>query len=165
MQSSYYREQGFKLYHGDSIKLLESFPPETFDMIFADPPYFLSSGSFTCQNGKRVSVKKGQWDLSNGHKANFEFHQNWINACRRVLKPNGTIWISGTYHSIYQCGFALQLLGFHILNDVAWFKPNVAPNLSCRFFTASHETLIWARNFIQKFKYAINFQYKFSYSI
>jgi len=76
---------------------------------------------------------------------NFEFHRAWIAACRRVLKPNGTIWISGTYHSIYQCGFALGSEGFHILNDIAWFKPNAAPNLSCRFFTASHETLIWAR--------------------
>lgn len=92
-----------------------------------------------------VSVKKGDWDLTNGLKKNFEFHLNWIKACRRVLKPSGTIWISGTYHSIYQCGFALQMNKFHLLNDIAWFKPNAAPNLSCRFFTASHETLIWAR--------------------
>jgi len=114
-------------------------------MIFADPPYFLSSGSFTCQNGKMVSVKKGNWDLSNGTRKNFEFHRRWLSACRRILKPNGTIWVSGTYHSIYQCGVALEINKFHILNDIAWFKPNASPNLSCRFFTASHETLIWAR--------------------
>ncbi|MEK7511715.1 MAG: DNA methyltransferase [Patescibacteria group bacterium] len=145
MQKSYFQKPSFKLYHGDCIEVLNDFPPNIFDMIFADPPYFLSSGSFTCQNGKMVSVKKGDWDLSNGHQANFDFHQAWINACKRVLKPNGTIWISGTYHSIYQCGFALQLSGYHLLNDIAWFKPNASPNLSCRFFTASHETLIWAR--------------------
>lgn len=145
MQKPYYSKPNFKLYQGDSINLLANFPPNIFDMIFADPPYFLSSGSFTCQNGKMVSVKKGNWDISNGHQENFDFHKNWIKACHRVLKPNGTIWISGTYHSIYQCGFALQLSGFHILNDIAWFKPNAAPNLSCRFFTASHESLIWAR--------------------
>ncbi|MDD5144858.1 MAG: site-specific DNA-methyltransferase [Candidatus Pacebacteria bacterium] len=126
-------------------------------MIFADPPYFLSSGSFTCQNGKRVSVKKGEWDLSNGTKKNFEFHYEWIKACKRVLKPGGTIWISGTYHSIYQCGFALEINKFHSLNDIAWFKPNASPNLSCRFFTASHETLLWARK-DAKGKHTFNYE-------
>lgn len=92
-----------------------------------------------------VSVKKADWDLSNGMTKNFEFHRSWIRECRRVLRSNGTIWISGTYHSIYQCGFALEVENFHFLNDIAWFKPNAAPNLSCRFFTASHETLLWAR--------------------
>jgi len=126
-------------------------------MVFADPPYFLSSGSFTCQNGKMVSVKKADWDLSNGIKKNFEFHLAWIEAVRRVLKPSGTIWISGTYHSIYQCGFALEMRHFHPLNDVAWFKPNASPNLSCRFFTASHETLLWARK-DKKAKHTFNYR-------
>lgn len=126
-------------------------------MIFADPPYFLSSGSFTCQNGKMVSVKKGDWDLSNGVKNNFDFHRTWIRECKRVLKPNGTIWISGTYHSIYQCGFALQAEKYHILNDIAWFKPNASPNLSCRYFTASHETLVWARK-EKKAKHKFNYK-------
>ncbi len=145
MIKPYYEKPRFTLYHANSLELLKEFPEQSVDMIFADPPYFLSSGSFTCQNGKMVSVKKGDWDLSNGTQKNFEFHLEWIKGCRRVLKFNGTIWISGTYHSIYQCGFALQVNQFHILNDIAWFKPNAAPNLSCRFFTASHETLIWAR--------------------
>ncbi len=114
-------------------------------MIFADPPYKLSNGGFTCHAGKRASVNKGGWDASKGIEEDFRFHLNWIKACRRVLKPEGTIWISGTYHSIYACGFALQRAGFHILNDIAWYKPNASPNLSCRYFTASHETLIWAR--------------------
>jgi len=145
MQNSYYEEPRFKLYHADCLDILAELPENSIDMIFADPPYFLSSGSFTCQNGKMVSVKKGDWDLSNGTKKNFQFHGEWIKACRRVLKPNGTIWVSGTYHSIYQCGVALEVNKFHILNDISWFKPNASPNLSCRFFTASHETLIWAR--------------------
>lgn len=152
----YFCDGNFVLYNADCLNVLSQLPENSIDMIFADPPYFLSSGSFTCQNGKMVSVKKGDWDLSNGLKKNFDFHLSWISACRRVLKPSGTIWISGTYHSIYQCGFALQMEGFHILNDVAWFKPNAAPNLSCRFFTASHETLVWARK-DKKAKHTFNY--------
>lgn len=145
MQKAYFSKKGFDLYHGDCVKVLEDFPSNYFDMIFADPPYMLSNGGFTVHAGKMVSVNKGDWDRSKGVQNDFGFHMNWIEACRRVLKPNGTIWISGTYHSIYACGFALQLHGYKILNDIAWFKPNASPNLSCRYFTASHETLIWAR--------------------
>jgi site-specific DNA-methyltransferase (adenine-specific) len=157
MINPYYEKPKFKLYKANCLDLLAELPENSVDMIFADPPYFLSSGSFTCQNGKMVSVKKGDWDLSNGLKKNFYFHLDWINACRRVLKPQGTIWISGTYHSIYQCGFALQVAGFRILNDIAWFKSNASPNLSCRFFTASHETLIWARK-DQKAKHLFDYE-------
>lgn len=153
----YKKQKNFALYHGDCLEELKRFPENYFDMIFADPPYFLSSGSFSCQNGKMVSVKKGDWDLSKGFQDDFNFHLNWIKECRRVLKPQGTIWISGTYHSIYQCGFILQNTKYHILNDIAWFKPNAAPNLSCRFFTASHETLIWARK-DKKAKHTFNYQ-------
>jgi site-specific DNA-methyltransferase (adenine-specific) len=137
--------KGHVLIQGDSLKILPTLIPESVDMIFADPPYNLSNGGFTCHAGRAVSVNKGDWDKSKGVEKDFEFHRKWIRACRDVLKPNGTIWISGTYHSIYACGFALQLEGYHILNDIAWFKPNASPNLSCRYFTASHETLIWAR--------------------
>lgn len=157
MQKPYYKKPKFTLYQADSLELLAQLPENSVDMIFADPPYFLSSGSFTCQNGKMVSVKKGDWDLTNGTKKNFEFHLAWIEACKRVLKPNGTIWISGTYHSIYQCGFALQVNKYHILNDIAWLKPNASPNLSCRFFTASHETIIWARK-DKKAKHTFNYK-------
>ena len=145
MIKPYFKRNNFTLYHNDCLKILEAIPENSVDMIFADPPYFLSNGGFTCKNGRMVSVDKGKWDVTNGLKKDFEFHLEWIKACHRVLKPGGTIWISGTYHSIYQCGFALQVNKFHILNDIAWFKPNASPNLSCRFFTASHETLIWAR--------------------
>jgi site-specific DNA-methyltransferase (adenine-specific) len=145
MDKPYYKKPGFVLYKADTLKFLDKLPADSIDMIFADPPYFLSSGSFTCQSGRRASVKKGDWDMGKGIKNNYEFHLAWIKACRRLLKPNGTIWVSGTYHSIYQCGFALQMNNFHLLNDIVWFKPNASPNLSCRFFTASHETLLWAK--------------------
>ena len=141
----YYEKPKFKLFNANCIDVLAKLPENSVDMVFADPPYLLSNGGFTVHAGRRVSVNKGEWDKSNGLKKDFEFHLKWIKAIRRILKPHGTIWISGTYHSIYQCGFALQDSGFHILNDIAWFKPNASPNLSCRYFTASHETLIWAR--------------------
>lgn len=155
-QRPYYNNPKFKLYHADCLDVLASIPENSIDMVFADPPYLLSNGGFTVHAGKRTSVNKGEWDKSNGLKKDFEFHLNWIKAVRRVLKPSGTIWISGTYHSIYQCGFALQAAGFHILNDISWFKPNASPNLSCRFFTASHETLIWARK-DKKAKHVFNY--------
>ncbi len=145
MKNIFYNKDNIVLYNEDCFDVMSKFLDNSFDMIFADPPYFLSNGSFTCKNGKMVSVKKGDWDLGKDIEENFNFHLNWLKECRRILKPNGTLWVSGTYHSIYQCGFALQLLGYHILNDIAWLKPNASPNLSCRFFTASHETLIWAR--------------------
>lgn len=132
------------LYLGDCLKILAALPEASIDMIFADPPYNLSNGGYTVHAGKRVSVHKGDWDKSAGVETDFDFHYQWIEACRRVLKPDGTIWISGTYHSIYACGFALQLQGWRLLNDIAWYKPNAAPNLGCRMFTASHETIIWA---------------------
>lgn len=156
-QKPYFSKGDFVLYKSDCLKILERLPENSIDMIFADPPYLLSNGGFTVHAGKRVSVNKGEWDKSNGLKKDFEFHLGWIEACRRVLKPNGTIWISGTYHSIYQCGFALQVAGFHILNDISWFKPNASPNLSCRYFTASHETVLWARKY-KKAKHIFNYK-------
>lgn len=158
MQKPYFKKGNFKLYKANCLDVLEKLPENSVDMIFADPPYNLSNGGFTVHAGRRVSVNKGEWDKSAGLKKDFEFHLEWIKACRRVLKPEGTIWISGTYHSIYQCGFALQVANFHILNDVSWFKPNASPNLSCRFFTASHETLIWARK-DKKAKHTFNYDW------
>ena len=153
----YFSTKDFALYNKNCLELLEELPENSIDMIFADPPYNLSNGGFTVHAGKRVSVNKGKWDVSKGLKDDFEFHLKWIQACRRVLKPGGSIWISGTYHSIYACGFALQLEKFHILNDVSWFKPNGSPNLSGRYFTASHETLIWARK-DSKAKHTFNYK-------
>ncbi len=152
----YYEKPGFKLYQANCLDLLASLPENSVDMIFADPPYNLSNGGITVHAGRMVSVNKGDWDKSKGFKDDYDFHYKWMEACRRVLKPHGTLWVSGTYHSIYQCGHALQSLGYHILNDVAWFKPNASPNLSCRYFTASHETLIWARK-DKKAKHVFNY--------
>ena len=156
MQEPYFEKPGFKLFQANCLDLLAELPENSVDMVFADPPYLLSNGGFTVHAGRRVNVNKGEWDKSNGLKKDFEFHLDWIQAARRVLKQHGTIWISGTYHSIYQCGFALQVAKFHILNDISWFKPNASPNLSCRFFTASHETLIWARK-DKKAKHTFNY--------
>jgi site-specific DNA-methyltransferase (adenine-specific) len=152
----YYEKDRLCLYNDDCLEVLARIPEDSIDMIFADPPYMLSNDGFTCQNGRMVAVNKGKWDKSKGFDTDLAFHEQWIAACHRVLKPEGTIWISGTYHSIYQCGFLLQKQGFHILNDIAWFKPNAAPNLSCRFFTASHETLLWARK-DKKSKHTFNY--------
>lgn len=135
----------YRLYHGNCLHILKEIPDESVDMIFADPPYNLSNNGMTCKGGKMVSVNKGEWDKSQGIEADYAFHYEWLKECQRVLKQNGTLWVSGTYHSIYACGHAMQKLGYHVLNDICWFKPNASPNLSCRFFTASHETLIWAR--------------------
>jgi site-specific DNA-methyltransferase (adenine-specific) len=153
----YFLDNDFVLYNGDSMNILAQLPENSIDMIFADPPYNLSNGGFTVHAGKMVSVNKGNWDVSKGFQDDYEFHYRWMEACRRVLKPEGTLWVSGTYHSIYQCGHALQSLGYHILNDIAWFKPNASPNLSGRFFTASHETLIWARK-DKKAKHTFNYK-------
>lgn len=157
IKNAYYKTDDFVLFQADSIDFLKKLPENSIDMIFADPPYNLSNGGFTVHAGKRVSVNKGKWDVSKGVDEDFDFHARWINECYRVLKPAGTIWISGTYHSIYQCGYALQLLGLKILNDITWYKPNASPNLSGRYFTASHETLLWARK-DQKAKHTFNYQ-------
>lgn len=133
------------LYQGDAARVLSTFKAELFDVIFADPPYKLSNNGTTCHAGKRVSVNKGVWDKSCGIERDQRFQEEWISACARVLKKNGSLWISGTYHNIFTCGYTLLKSGWHILNDIIWFKPNAAPNLACRMFTASHETLIWAR--------------------
>jgi len=152
----YFIKDNFVLYHGDSINILNQLAENSIDMIFADPPYNLSNGGFSVHAGRMVSVNKGYWDVSRGFQDDYAFHYRWLEACKRVLKPHGTLWVSGTYHSIYQCGHALQSLGYHILNDISWFKPNASPNLSCRFFTASHETIIWARK-DKKAKHIFNY--------
>ncbi len=95
-QKPYFSKDNFVLYHGDSLKILDQLPENSIDMIFADPPYNLSNGGFTCHAGRAVSVNKGEWDKSKGLDKDFEFHLNWITLCRKALKPQGTIWISGT---------------------------------------------------------------------
>ncbi len=141
----YFSADNFKLFLANNLEIMKNLPCESIDMIFADPPYMLSNGGTSVHAGKRVSVNKGSWDSSQGIDCDFDFQLEWINATRRILKPNGTIWISGTMHSIFQCGFALQKTGYHIINDISWYKPNAAPNLACRSFAHAHETLLWAK--------------------
>lgn len=157
VKKPFHQSEEFTLHHGDSIKLMNSLPAESVDMIFADPPYYLSNGGITVKSGKMVSVNKADWDKSKGVDEDYTFHESWIKAAKRVLKPHGTLWISGTYHSIYLCGHVLQLDGFKILNDITWFKPNAAPNISCRYFTASHETVLWVKK-DAKAKHTFNYK-------
>lgn len=151
-------DKRFALYNGDCLALMPQFPDESFDLIFADPPYFLSNGGITCHAGKMVSVNKGKWDQSKGFEANYDFTRRWIAACRRLLKPNGSIWISGTSHIIHIVGCCLDELGYKILNDITWVKTNPPPNLSCRYFTHATETILWAgrdKNCRHKFNYPL----------
>jgi site-specific DNA-methyltransferase (adenine-specific) len=146
-----------KIYQGDCLEILAAIPENTVDLIFADPPYFLSNDGITCHAGKMVSVNKGQWDRSRGPDMNHEFNRAWLAACQRVLKPNGTLWVSGTAHVIHSVGFAMQQLGMKLLNDITWVKPNPPPNLSCRYFTHATETLIWAAK-SKKSKHTFNYK-------
>ena len=140
-----FSKPGVRVYEGDAMKVLQELPAESVDMIFSDPPYGLSNGGMSVHAGRRVSVNKGAWDKSRGVEADFAFHQEWISACVWVCNQTEPFWVSGTYHSIYACGFALQLGGWHVWNEICWYKPNAPPHLACRMFAASHETLIWAR--------------------
>jgi site-specific DNA-methyltransferase (adenine-specific) len=136
------------LYHADCLEFMDALIDRCsdglFDLIFADPPYFLSNGGITCQAGRMVSVNKGTWDRSSGPEKDHAFNLDWLTKCQKLLKPNGTIWVSGTHHAIHSVGFAMQILGYKILNEIVWEKPNPPPNLSCRYFTHSTETIIWA---------------------
>jgi len=104
-----------------------------------------------------VKVDKGDWDRSKGAEENHNFNLAWLERCQKVLKPNGTIWVTGTHHVIFSVGYAMQQLGFKILNDIAWEKPNPPPNLSCRYFTHSTETVIWAAK-NEKTKHKFNYK-------
>lgn len=151
---------GAYLYQANCLEIMDmiikKYPNGCFDMIFADPPYFLSNGGITCHAGKMVKVHKGDWDKSKGADVNHEFNRQWLSRCQRLLKPNGTIWVSGTMHVIYSIGFAMQQLGYKMLNDIIWEKPNPPPNLACRYFTHSTETVLWAAK-SEKSKHCFNY--------
>lgn len=149
----YYETEDAILMCGDSFNLLPLFPDESIDMIFADPPYFLSNDGITCQSGKQASVNKGNWDKGLTIEEKHAFNRRWLHECRRLLKPQGTIWISGTMHNIYSIGMALEQEGYKILNNITWEKRNPPPNLSCRYFTHSTETVLWARPHQKKSHY------------
>lgn len=153
----YYNNDSFKLLHGDALLLLKKMEPQSVDMIFADPPYFLSGDGISCSGGKMVSVNKGEWDKKVGIKEKHKFNRKWIKLCYQVLKDNGTIWISGTMHNIYSIGMALEEEGFKIINNITWKKLNPPPNISCRFFVHSTETILWAKKDLKKNKHKFNY--------
>lgn len=147
----------FSLINGDTFKVLKKIEDKTFDIIFADPPYFLSNNGITCSGGKMISVNKGDWDKSLTLKEKHSFNKRWIKECYRILKDTGTIWISGTLHNIYSIGMALEESGFKILNNITWQKTNPPPNLACKTFTHSTETILWARKDLKNVKYTFNY--------
>ena len=132
---TYYQSEkrDFVLAHGDCFKLLKEFDFK-FDMIFADPPYFLSNGGISLQSGKVACVNKGNWDKGKSQEDMMAFNMEWLRLCRDKLKDNGTIWISGTYHNIFSVANCLTELGYKILNVITWEKTNPPVNISCRYF-------------------------------
>ena len=157
MTKPYYNKDRAILVHANTFDFLSKMKPESMDMIFADPPYFLSNGGFSNSGGNVVSVNKGEWDKVSGLEEKHDFNRRWIRLAKQVLKPNGTIWISGSFHNIYSVGMALEQEGFKILNNITWQKTNPAPNLSCRYFTHSTETILWARKDDKKVKHYYNY--------
>ena len=154
----YYKNKDFKLIQGDSLLVLKKIEPKSIDMIFADPPYFLSGDGISCSAGKMISVKKGAWDEKINIKEKHKFNRKWIRLCKEILKDNGTIWISGTMHNIYSIGMALEEEGFKIINNITWRKLNPPPNISCRAFVHSTETILWAKKDIKKYKHKFNYE-------
>ena len=134
----------FTLVIGDCVSILESFNFK-FDMIFADPPYFLSNGGISVSSGKVVCVDKGNWDKAPSQGYIDEFNNKWLSACKDKLKDDGTIWISGTHHNIFSVAVQLSDLGFKILNVVTWNKTDPPDNISHRVFKHSAEYIIWAK--------------------
>ncbi|MHC5268422.1 DNA-methyltransferase [Enterococcus sp. LJL98] len=158
MTNIFYQEKKTILILDDTLLFLKKMKSDSIDMIFADPPYFLSNGGFSNSGGKRVSVDKGEWDKIDSLEKKHRFNSEWIKEAKRILKPNGTIWITGTFHNIYSVGMALEEQKFKILNNITWQKTDPAPNLSCRMFTHSAENIIWAK----KGKYS---QHYFNYNL
>lgn len=146
MIQSFYKSpnKDFTLMKGDCVETLSNFK-FYFDMVFADPPYFLSGGGITCQDGEIVCVNKGDWDKPKTPEKMDVFNLQWLTSVREHMKDNATIWISGTHHNIFSVQQQLLKLGFKILNVITWNKTNPPPNISCRYFTYSTEFIIWAR--------------------
>ena len=146
MIPSYYKSSNndFTLIQGDCVETMSKFK-FGFDMVFADPPYFLSGGGISCQSGEVVCVDKGVWDKPSTPEEMDAFNFRWLSACRDHMKNNATIWISGTHHNIFSVQQQLIKLGFKILNVITWAKTNPPPNISCRYFSYSTEFIIWAR--------------------
>ena len=147
-----------KIIKGDSLEELKKIPSETFDLIFADPPYNLQLKSeLTRPDRSKVSAVNDKWDQFENFKKYDDFTYEWLSECKRILKKDGAIWVIGSYHNIFRVGTVIQNLGFWILNDVIWNKNNPMPNFRGTRFTNAHETLIWASK-SEKSKYTFNYQ-------
>ena len=147
-----------KIINGDCIKELKKIPDESFDLIFADPPYNLQlKNKLIRPDRSKVNAVNDEWDKFESFKSYDQFTINWLKECKRILKKNGSIWIIGSYHNIFRVGAKIQDLGFWILNDVIWNKNNPMPNFRGTRFTNAHETLIWASK-NKNSKYTFNYQ-------
>ena len=147
-----------QIINGDSLEELKKIPSETFDLVFADPPYNLQlKGELTRPDRSKVSAVNDKWDQFENFKKYDDFTYAWLAECKRILKKDGAIWVIGSYHNIFRVGTAIQNLGFWILNDVIWNKNNPMPNFRGTRFTNAHETLIWASK-NKSSKYTFNYQ-------
>jgi modification methylase len=144
---------------GDCIAALERLPEESVDLVFADPPYNLQlAGELTRPDNSRVDGVEEAWDKFADFASYDRFTRDWLAAARRVLKPDGTLWVIGSYHNIYRVGTILQDLGYWVLNDIVWRKTNPMPNFRGRRFTNAHETMIWAARDEKAKGYTFNYE-------
>ena len=147
-----------RIINGESINELKKIPNETFDLIFADPPYNLQlENNLVRPDNSKVNPVNDKWDQFDSFKSYDQFTNEWLSECKRVLKKNGCIWVIGSYHNIFRVGKIIQDLNFWILNDIIWNKNNPMPNFRGTRFTNAHETLIWASK-SKKSKYTFNYQ-------
>jgi site-specific DNA-methyltransferase (adenine-specific) len=149
----------FLLYNDDCIKVLNEIPSESIDLVFADPPYFLSNNGLSYNSGKVVSVNKGDWDKKENYCNVKEFTYSWVKECHRVLKDRGSIWISGTHHNIFDVEQALKKSGFKIINMIVWHKSDPPPLIYKSKFRFSHELIIWAK---KGYSYSFNYAEMFN---
>jgi len=147
-----------RIYPGDCIQVLATFPEKSVDLIFADPPYNLQlQQELRRPDMSRVAAVDDAWDQFADFASYDQFTRAWLTACRRVLKDTGTIWVIGSYHNIYRVGGILQDLGFWMLNDVIWIKRNPMPQFRGVRFTNAHETLLWCKKSRTQKKYTFNY--------
>lgn len=153
----YYNDKSVLL-NNDCLKVMKDITDKSIGLIFADPPYFLSNGGITCSSGKVAKVDKGKWDKAGTFEERYQFTKKWISECYRILDDNGSIFISGTLHNIYMVGLVLEEENFKIINNITWEKTSPPPNLSCRYFTHSTETILWARKNTKTSRHHFNYE-------